>query len=404
MSVNFSLLFYLKKQKNYRTGPAPVYLRITVKGLRAELATGRECEPERWNAFAGRTAGTKASSKSLNAYLDSLQVKVYEAHRQLVEATGHATAVDIRNRVLGKAERGRMLVEIFKDHNARVEALVGDGFSPATLERYTTSLKHTVDFLQWKYQVSDIDIRKIDHAFITDYEFYLRSIRKCSSNTAVKYIKNFGKIIRICLANGWLSTSPFLSYKSKIKEVNRVFLSEGELTVMAAKEFVAERLLQVRDVFLFSCFTGLAYVDVLQLTRADISRGIDGEKWVIKKRQKTGTASRIPLLPTALKILEKYKDHPQCLNDGRLLPVLSNQKMNAYLKEIADLCGINKPLTFHIARHTFATTITLLNGVPMESVSKMLGHTNLRTTQHYAKILDIKVSEDMQLLKNKFKL
>ncbi|MCC9137508.1 site-specific integrase [Pontibacter silvestris] len=160
----------------------------------------------------------------------------------------------------------------------------------------------------------------------------------------------------------------------------------------------------MRDIFLFSCFTGLAYVDVLQLSRADISRGIDGEKWVVKKRQKTDTPSRIPLLPTALKILEKYKDHPQCLNEGKLLPVLSNQKMNAYLKEIADLCGISKPLTFHIARHTFATTVTLLNGVPMESVSKMLGHTNLRTTQHYAKILDIKVSEDMRMLKDKFKI
>ncbi|WP_369427691.1 site-specific integrase [Pontibacter harenae] len=329
---------------------------------------------------------------------------MYECHRQLVEASVPVTATNIKNRVTRKEEKGIMLIEVFQHHNSKMEALVGEEFAPGTLERYTTSLRHTVDFLQWKYQVSDIDIRKVNHALITEYEFYLRSIRKCANNTAVKYIKNFGKIIRICLANGWLTANPFVNYKAKVKKVDRVFLSEEELATMAAKEFAMDRLSQVRDIFLFSCFTGLAYVDVLQLTRADIGRGIDGEKWVIKKRQKTDVASRIPLLPSALQILEKYKDHPQCLNDGRLLPVLSNQKMNAYLKEIADLCGIHKPLTFHIARHTFATTVTLLNGVPMESVSKMLGHTNLRTTQHYAKILDIKVSEDMLLLKNKFKL
>ncbi len=179
-------------------GPAPVYLRITVAGQRAEMATGRGCEPDRWNAPAGRAAGTKASSKTLNAYLDSLQVKVYEAQRQLVEASGLVTATAIKNRVIGKEEKGVMLLEVFQDHNRRMEALVGDEFAPGTLERYTTSLRHTADFLQWKFQVQDIDIRKIDQAFITEYEFFLRSIRKCSNNTVVKYIKNFGKIIRIC--------------------------------------------------------------------------------------------------------------------------------------------------------------------------------------------------------------
>ncbi|SIR30883.1 site-specific integrase [Pontibacter lucknowensis] len=404
MNIKFSILFYLKKPKSYLSGPVPIYLRVTVAGKRAELMTGRTIEPDKWSSVAGRGIGVKEVIRSLNAYLDSLQAKLYEAHRQLIDADAPVTAESLKNKFLGREEKGKMLVKVFEDHNKKIADLVGEEFSPGTLERYTTSLKHTQDFLFWKFGVRDIDIRKIDHAFITDYEHYLRSVRKCSNNTAVKYIKNFGKIIRICLANGWLSSSPFMNYKSKIRTVERVFLSEEELQRMAEKEFASERLAQVRDIFLFSCFTGLAYVDVQKLRYTDIQKGIDGEQWVYKNRQKTDTPSRIPLLPTALRIINKYRQHLQCIHEGRVLPVPSNQKMNAYLKEIADLCGINKQLTFHAARHTFATTITLLNGVPMESVSKMLGHTNLRTTQHYAKILDVKVGEDMQRLRERLKL
>jgi site-specific recombinase XerD len=189
-----------------------------------------------------------------------------------------------------------------------------------------------------------------------------------------------------------------------VKEVERTFLVEEEIQTIASKEFATERLNQVRDIFLFSCFTGLAYIDVKKLTKNNITIGIDGEKWIYTNRQKTDTRSNIPLLPMAEEIIAKYKEHPQCLNEGKLLPVLSNQKMNAYLKEMADVCGITKELTFHIARHTFATTVTLTNGVPIESVSKMLGHKNLRTTQHYAKILDKKVSDDMKMLKAKLQI
>lgn len=271
------------------------------------------------------------------------------------------------------------------------------------MERYETSLKHTKDFILWKYNITDINIEKIDHSFITEYEFYLRSERKCANNTAVKYIKNFHKIINQCLANGWLNKDPFANYKAKVKEVVRDFLSEAEIEQMTNKEFVSERLELVRDIFVFSCSTGLAYIDVKQLTLDNISLGIDGDKWIFKNRQKTDTASKIPLLPMAQEIIDKYADDPVCKNEKRLLPILSNQKMNAYLKEIADVCEIKKELTFHIARHTFATTVTLSNGVPLETVSKMLGHTSLKTTQHYAKILDKKISEDMMILKSKFK-
>ncbi|WP_462251445.1 site-specific integrase [Ferruginibacter sp.] len=220
-------------------------------------------------------------------------------------------------------------------------------------------------------------------------------------NSAVKYVKNFGKIIRICISNNWLDKDPFVNYKSKFKEVVRAFLSQDEIDAIAAKEFSIERLGQVRD-FLFSCYTGLAYIDVKQLTRNNISLGIDGEKWIFISRQKTDTQSNIPLLPMAESVLDKYKNHPQCINEKSLLPVLSNRKMNSYLKEITDVCGITKELAFRIARHTFATTVTLTNGVSIESVSKMLGHRSIKSTQHYANILDRKVSDDMKILREKF--
>src|SRR5690606_9324781 len=312
------------------------------------------------------------------------------------------TSENLKNELFGKSETKRMLVPIFLDHNNKVESLLGQEYAPGTLERYKTSLKHTVDFMKSKYAITDIDIKEIDHASIMDYEFYLRSVRKCNNNTAVKYLKNFKKIIRLCIANGWLDRDPFVNYKPKVREVEREFLSQEEVLTIYTKQFKTERLNLVKDIFVFSCFTGLAYIDVKNLTKSNIHIGIDGGKWIFTHRQKTETASRIPLLPIAEQIIQKYKNHSQYINEDKLLPILTNQKMNAYLKEIADVCEIEKDLTFHIARHTFATTITLTNGVPIESVSKMLGHKNLKTTQHYAKVLDRKISDDMRILKNKF--
>ncbi|MCX2450027.1 site-specific integrase [Pedobacter sp. PLR] len=394
----------MKKPKNYQNGVAPIYLRITVNGSRSEVTTGRSCEPSQWNAISGRGNGKKEGMKSFNAYLDNLQNKVFEAHRQLTEKNDLITAKQLRDQFQGKAEKQRTLIDVFKDHNYKMDALVGSEFSKGTAERYRTSLNHTIAFLQWKYNISDIDIRKVNHAFITEYDFYLRSVRKCANNSVVKYLKNFGKIIRICLSNGLLATDPFQNYKNKIKKVDRVYLNEEEINQIAIKQLASERLTQVRDVFLFCCYTGLAYVDVKNLKKGDIVTGIDGEEWISIKRQKTNVPSRIPLLPAASTLLNQYQNNRMCLNKGMLLPVSSNQKMNTYLKEIANLCGIQKLITFHIARHTFATTITLLNGIPIESVSKMLGHTNIQTTQHYAKILDIKVGADMAALKKKYSI
>ena len=279
--------------------------------------------------------------------------------------------------------------------------LVNVDYSPDTLERYITARKHTFTFIQWKYKMNDVKISDLNYEFISSYEFWLKSVRKCDHNTTMKYLSNFRKIVNICLKNGWIGRDPFFGYKMTQRTVDRAYLNAEEIQRLASKSFDIDRIDQVRDVFLFSCFTGLAYADVHKLNRREIATGVDGEKWIFTKRQKTESPTRIPLLPHASKILEKYENHPQCLHKGKLLPVLSNQKMNAYLKEIADLCGIDKKITFHTARHTFATTVTLTNDVPIETVSKLLGHKNLKTTQHYAKIIDKKVSEDLKVLRKK---
>lgn len=397
--INFSL----KKTKTLNNGTAPVYLRLTVAGERVELTTRRYINPERWNIGMQKMNGTNDEARVFNNYLKTLEQKVFEEHRLMIDGKVPLTAANLRDRLLGKPDikRTKMLVPIFKEHNRRIKSLVGKEYANGTLERYETSLRHTIAFMEWQYQKNDLDIVEINHEFITSYDYYLRSECKCSNNTAVKYIKNFKKIIRICIANGWLDKDPFINYKAKVKEVVRHYLTSDEIQLIADKEFVSDRVNQVRDIFLFSCFTGLAYADVKKLKRSEISIGLDKQQWIFTSRQKTDSPSRIPLLPIALKILSKYEGNPECLHKDRVLPVLSNQKMNSYLKEIADLCGIKKELTYHIARHTFATSVTLANGVSIESVSKMLGHKNIRTTQHYAKILDAKVSEDMEILKYK---
>ena len=399
LTKNFSLLFYLKRRSNYVSGNLPIYIRITINGRRVEITAQRECEPEKWNIAAGRKNGTKEDVRILNAYLDTLQAKIYEIHRRLVEADEEITAEIIRNHLNGTAAKSRFIIALFQEHNDRVANLVNKDFAPGTLTRYKTTLDHSRDFILWKYKADDIDIFKLNHEFITDFEYWLKSVRNIGHNTAIKYLATFKKIVIICIKNGWLSRDPFHAYKMSKREVDRTALTAEELSKISKKKFDHDRLGQVRDIFLFCCYTGLAYIDVYKMSRSEIIAGIDGEKWLVIKRQKTDSPSRIPLLPQALSILQKYDKDPQCEIKGQLLPVLSNQKMNSYLKEIAVLCRINKVITFHLARHTFATTVTLTNGVPMESVSKMLGHRNLKTTQQYAKIVDVKVSEDMKKLK-----
>src|SRR6185437_4172854 len=384
ISKSFGLLFYLKKPRGYVKGERPIYLRITIHRVMKEMSIHRSWDPAHWNSNIGRaivpkspprrpTASPASEAQSLNDYLDTLQAKVHEARHQLLMSSKPVTAETVRNIVQGRennGERPHLLLEIFQYHNDQVKALVGKEFSKGTLTKFNTVLKHTRSFLLWKYKLDDIDIRKLDYEFITELEFWYKSIQHVEHNTTMKYMACVKKMAIRALRNGWLQRDPFMGFNMALREVEREALTVEELERMTVKTFATERLSQVRDIFLFSCFTGLAYADLQKLKRSEVSTGIDGGKWIFTRRQKTDTASRIPLLPIAQQILDRYVDHPLCLKKDKVLPILSNQKMNQYLKEIADVCQIGKHLTFHIARHTFATTITLSNGVPIETVSK----------------------------------
>lgn len=401
MITNYSLLFYLKKPKKYESGPMPIYMRITVEGKSAELTISRKSSPDRWCSKSHRENGTKDSTKGLNSYLDELQRRVVVAHLKLFDEQKKITAISLKNKFRDRGDKTHFLIEIFKAHNVQMESLVGIDFERNTLKGYQTTVNHLEGFIKTNYNKTDIDIERLDYSFIRDFDYYLKKEFKCVPVTVAKYVKHLKKIVKNCLKEKLLKENPFSEYKPKVRIKEREFLSQAQLDRVIDRKFESGRLEQVRDVFVFSCYTGLSYADVKKLCRKEIMVGVDGEQWVMTRRKKTGTSSRIPLLKPALDLIEKYKDHPRCENEGIVLPVLSNQKMNSYLKELAKDCSIPQHLTFHLARHTFATTVTLTNGVPIESVSKMLGHLDIKTTQHYAKVVDEKVSRDMQALQKK---
>src|SRR5688572_14182986 len=404
MNKTLKVLFFLRKPKDYVGGLMPIYIRITVDGQRVEMTTQRECDPEKWDRKAGRLLGLKKeSNRELNNYLDVLHGRIFEAQRTLEHKGVVVNAEKIRDFLYGKVEDNQpkiTLLEVYRNHVEEVKALVGKEYALGTLKRFKSALSSLEAFIKHKKK-DDILLQDIKYQFITEYEFFLKSERHLEHNTAMGNIKKLKKIVRQCVANDLIEKDPFMTYKVKIRDTNRPFLLQNELDRIIALDILSDRLAQVRDIFVFCCYTGLAYSDVQKLSRLDIVLGDDGEQWIHTERVKTETATRIPILPKATEILERYKNHPQCVIKKKMLPVLSNAKMNEYLKEIADRCEINKYLTFHVARHTFATTVTLTNGVPIETVSKMLGHKTLRTTQQYAKILDKKVSEDMKALKSK---
>lgn len=399
LEKSFGLFFFLKAPKNQKSDERYIYLRLTVDGISNELSTKRMWNISRWDQATGRAKSTKEDALKLNAYLDVFRANVYGIKSQLMLAGKEITAEVLKKHLTGKGEEKRWLLEIFQKHNDEIKALIGKDYANRTHQRYRTTYDHTKAFIMWKYQKEDLELKELDYEFVKDFSVWLKTIKSCNHNSSMKYITTLKTVLLECKRKKWLKEDPFSEFKTSLDEVEIIPLDEAELAAIERKVFDIERLELVKDIFLFSCYTSLAYTDVANLKRSQITL-VNGEKWINTRRQKTGTPQRIPLLDLPLQIMEKYKDHQRCLNDA-MVPILTNQKMNAYLKEIADTCGIKKRLTFHIARHTFATTVALANGVPIETVSSILGHKKLAQTQHYAKIVDLKKMEDMKALKQK---
>jgi len=403
--TTLSLLFFVKRTKLLKNGEAPVYMRITIMGERLDLALNRSVNLKIWSSEKGACVGITKEARMLNQFIESIRGQIYQIVNDLKSENRQINLVAIKNAYFGieiEEDKGKKIIELFLEHNDKIKMLVNIDFSPETIERYETCLRHTQNFIKQKYNRDDLYLSELDYEFVSDYEIYFKTVRKCSHNTTMKYIKNFKKIVRLAITNGQLNKDPFANYKMRLKKIDRGFLSDEELKTIIDKKFSTNRLEQVRDCFLFSCFTGLAHSDLKRLSREHIVTGTDGGKWIKIKRKKTDNLSSIPILDVTQKILDKYKVDPYCLAQNVLLPVNSNQKMNAYLKEIADLCGIEKNFTSHLARHTFATTVTLNNNVPIETVSKMLGHSSINMTKIYARLLDKKVGQDMKHLNKTF--
>ena len=398
-------MFFIRRTQLRKNLEAPVFLRITVNGDRADIATKRTVHPDQWISAKGCARPITQSGKELNQFLDSLRIHVYHCFQDLLAKRISVTAESLKLTFLRgiEAEEIHNLLDLYCEHNTNLKFMIDKGVSRATYIRHETSRRNLERFLHGVYMVDDISLKEVNHEFIKGYETYLRTTRNCNNNSTVKYIKNFGKIIKEAMNRDWMQTNPFRNIKFHLEEVDKPFLSQGELNRIIAREFAITRIAQVRDVFVFCCFTGLAFIDVKTLSPKDLEQGVDGNLWIRKQRNKSKQWAHIPLLPQARQIIDRYRTDPQCHKKGVLLPVLSNQKMNAYLKEIADLCGIQKNLTTHCARHTFATTVTLANKISMESVSKMLGHSSLNMTRRYARILDTTIGQEMSQLAQKLK-
>lgn len=394
--TTFSLLFYIRRNKLNKSGEAPVFMRITINGERADASVKRSIVPRLWNTTKGKAVENSKLGKDLNLYLDAISANLLRLQRDMeldgVVVSAHA----ILDRYLCKNHPERhTIIEVFKEHNEKCRALIGIDYAPATIIRYETALRLTSAFIRYTYKKEDLFLDELPNQLIADYEFYIKTIRKCSHNTTVKYLKNFKKITLLAMTKGWLKTDPFAQIQFHLEKVHRDFLEKHELKKLLEKPLDIPRMARVRDIFCFCCLTGLAFTDVQQLKPEHIVLDINGMQWLRKPRQKTGNMCNIPLMDKAQEILLRYREDSYCLLHGVLLPVCSNQKMNAYLKELADICGIRKRLSTHTARHTFAT-LTLASGATIDNVAKMLGHSNTNMTRHYARILDSSIMRDMQ--------
>ena len=402
LTNNFTVIFHLRKV-NVRNEKLPVYARITINKKRIELSVKQMMNPGDWNEKIGLAKPVTEEYIQFNNYLEQLKSTYFACYREMVLQKKEITTESFRKAYYGEEEEEYSLNKLMHYHNVDMKESVSWG----TMKNYYTTQKYLEKFLKERLKIKDINLKNINYKFVTDFEYYLKTYqpldhqKRLHNNGVMKHMERFRKMINVAFKNEWMEKDPFKAFKLKFVKFERGYLTEFELDELEQKEFKIERLQTVKDLFIFSCYTGLAYIDTVTLTSANIIKGIDSEAWLITQRTKTKTPVKVPLLPKAIEIIEKYRNNPKCLAEGSLLPILSNQRLNGYLKEIADICSIEKNLTFHLARHTFATTVTLSNGVPIESVSKMLGHSRITTTQVYAKVIERKLSDDMLLLKKK---
>ena len=399
----FSILFwvYTKRSKNNQ---APIYARITVNKKKLNISLKRRVETRLWNNQKQRINGTGEKARNINRYLDEVYAKLFQCYQELRSENKPITPQTIKLRYTGEDKIGRYTIrDIIEYHNTSMfEKLHGN-----TSRLYLTSQKYILLFVKKKYKVDDLELSSLDYKFILNFESFLRNYspqhykKRIGNNAVMKHIQRLRRMVSLAYELEWIDRDPFMKFKQKLTPTHRGFLTPEELENIEELQIKSTRLKLVKDLFVFSCYTGISYIDVMLLTNENLVLGLDKTNWIMTQRQKTRNAVKIPLLSKASEIIERYRHDKRSLINDTLFPRISNQKINAYLKEVAELAKVRKNLTFHMARHTFATTVTLANGVPIETISKMLGHRKLTTTQIYAKVLEKKVCDDMQLLREK---
>lgn len=393
--ASFSVLFFIKKTKLLKNGEAPIRLRITVNSISSELQIRRSVSPQQWSQAKECSTGRNKAAIELNEYIRMLKLRILTIQRELEEEGAVYTARLIMDKLYHCEEGRHTILKVFRKHNDDCRKLIGIDYVKITITRFDNCCKYIGHYIRQKYGKDDMNLNELNGEFVRGFELYLKTERNCQQNTVNRYMKCFKKIVNLAIANEWMHKNPFAGIRIQEKEVIKEILTKDEIERIMQKRFALPRLEYVRDVFVFCIFTGLAYIDVNNLRKEHIVRDNNGDVWIRKTREKTNNMCNIPLLKIPQIILEKYKDHPIREKSGALLPVTSNQKMNSYLKEIADFCGIDKNLTTHTARHTFATIVALSNGVSMENIAKMLGHSDTRMTQRYAKVMDSSIKRDM---------
>jgi integrase len=401
---SFRVLFYIRNQRENKEG-SPIMMRITVNGVQARQSVGRRVPKSYWDKKRGEVKLSFNQAQSINLHLEKLRSQAYIVYSRLERFEEHFSAQCLLDHMQGKSDgKLQTVLEYWEIQNDEIKRLIGKTSSHANWRKHNTARRHFGNFLMLKYGTADLPIYKLSRTHLDGfYSYMIEKLGHCH-NTAIKNLQFMKKIVCNVFEQGGLSKNPFNGFSMSLQPLERPFLNQLELDRLLAKQFSLPRLELVKDLFLFSCYTGLAYIDVYNLRKEELLCSPDGVWWIKTLREKTNVRSQIPLLQIPLDIIVKYADLESLSASAKLFAIPSNQKTNSYLKEIADLCGIEKNLTFHMARHTFATTVTLQNGIPIESVSKMLGHTNIVTTQHYAKVLDAKISQDMLLMSQKLNL